>query len=77
MFLGTGFLGNGLRFVTSGIEGTVVEVEVEVAAVEGGGVGVISVTTDGGGKPVALAGGPNFDGFLTFGESLKIIIIIF
>ena len=75
MFLGTGFLGNGLRFVTSGIEGTVEDVVVEVAALEGGGVGVISVTTDGGGKPVALAGGPNFDGFLTFGESLKIIII--
>ena len=53
-------------------------VVVEVAdAVEG--VGVISVTTDGGGKPpTALAGGPNFDGFLTFGESLKkkILIII-
>ena len=75
MFLGTGFLGNGLRFVTSGIEGTVEDVVVEVAAPEGGGVGVISVTTDGGGKLPALAGGPNFDGFLTFGESLKIIII--
>ena len=46
-------------------------VVVEVAdAVEG--VGVMSVTTDGGGKPpTALAGGPNFDGFLTFGASLK------
>ena len=54
----------------------VAEFVVEVAALEG--VGVISVITDGGGKaPTALAG-PNFDGFLTFGESLKkkILIII-